>query len=68
MNYEKCSCCNKKSHLLFKCKCEKMYCTSHILPEKHKCTNMKKHSEESFKINKDTLLKNKIIVQKIEPI
>jgi hypothetical protein len=33
----KCSCCKKKTHLEFKCSCEKVFCVSCQLPEAHKC-------------------------------
>jgi predicted nucleic acid binding AN1-type Zn finger protein len=33
----KCSYCKKKSHLEFKCACEKVFCVACQLPEAHKC-------------------------------
>jgi len=33
----RCSCCKKKTHLEFKCACEKTFCVSCQLPEVHKC-------------------------------
>ena len=38
--------CKKKCVIHFKCKCCKVYCIKHQLPEKHKCD----HKEELFKI------------------
>ena len=34
----KCSCCKKKSHLEFKCKCGGVYCTVCRTPEVHGCS------------------------------
>ena len=39
----RCNVCNKKVHTAFVaimgvCKCEKLYCSKHIFPEKHNCT------------------------------
>lgn len=33
----KCHCCKKKTHLEFKCQCEKVFCTHCRLPEIHAC-------------------------------
>lgn len=33
----RCSCCKKKTHLEFKCACEKTFCVTCQLPEVHKC-------------------------------
>ena len=33
----KCACCKKKSHIEFKCQCEKTFCVQCRLPEIHKC-------------------------------
>ena len=35
----KCSHCKKKSHLEFKCQCEKVFCIHCRLPEVHVCLN-----------------------------
>jgi len=37
MKEERCKCCNKKSHLLFECKCKNFYCLKDLQQEKHKC-------------------------------
>jgi predicted nucleic acid binding AN1-type Zn finger protein len=34
----KCSCCKKKSHLEFKCKCGGVYCARCRTPEVHTCS------------------------------
>ena len=35
---KKCFCCGKsKRVILLKCRCEKIFCSSHLLPEKHQC-------------------------------
>ena len=39
--------CRKKSLIHFKCKCYKIYCIKHQLPENHKC----EYKEDIFKIN-----------------
>jgi hypothetical protein len=65
---ERCFECKKSSHVLIKCKCLKSFCTRHLLPEIHKCSEMKKHSEESFNKNKDKLMNEKIIAKKIDVI
>jgi hypothetical protein len=36
--------CKKKCIIYFKCKCCKVYCIKHQLPEKHNC----EHKEELF--------------------
>ncbi len=36
----KCHFCNKYSLILLNCGCKNQYCTRHVLPEKHKCTNI----------------------------
>lgn len=36
---ERCDFCRKKVGLLgFKCKCDKLFCTSHLQPEIHSCS------------------------------
>lgn len=42
----RCELCNKKCLIEFKCKCCKIYCIKHQLPEKHKC----EYKEELFTI------------------
>lgn len=43
----RCELCNKKCIIHFKCKCCKVYCIKHQLPEKHECS----YKEELFAIN-----------------
>jgi len=38
--------CKKKCVIHFKCKCCKIYCIKHYLPEKHKC----EYKEELFQL------------------
>ena len=42
----RCQECNKKMVIHFTCKCCKIYCLKHQLPELHKCT----YKEELFKL------------------
>lgn len=42
----RCEICKKKCVIHFKCKCCKVYCIKHQLPEKHEC----EYKEELFKI------------------
>lgn len=52
----RCTMCNKKLGLLgFECKCNLMFCSSHLNPETHSCTFDYK-SEQSKKLEK-TLVK-----------
>ena len=42
----RCELCKKKCIIYFKCKCSKVYCIKHQLPEKHECH----YKEELFVI------------------
>ena len=42
----RCEVCKKKCIIHFKCKCSKVHCIKHQLPENHKCD----HKEELFVI------------------
>ena len=66
--FGRCNECNKKSHILFKCKCLNEYCNKHILPEIHKCKNIELYNAESFEKNKDSVVKNSIKSKKIDVI
>jgi len=33
----KCKSCNRKTHLILKCRCEHMFCVNHIQAEYHDC-------------------------------
>ena len=49
---DKCSFCNKKKLIIFKCKCGLCFCQKHYIPEKHNCTFDYK-TEQKIKILKD---------------
>jgi len=54
----KCNICKKKINLaeeiISKCKCDKMHCSSHRLPEYHECKNINEMKE----ISKNVLAKS----------
>ena len=62
---KKCFCCGKsKRVILLKCRCEKIFCSSHLLPEKHECKfDYKEHSKKILEKGNP-----KIICPKIAPI
>jgi hypothetical protein len=51
----KCFVCKKKTIIVFTCKCEKVVCLKHRLPEEHKC----EQEQSLFKV--ETFIKDKII-------
>lgn len=59
----KCSKCNKKIMLEFKCRCEKVFCIKHKNPEDHKCTfdfvadAKKKLAKKNIKVVNEKLTK-----------
>ncbi len=54
----RCSCCKKKTHLEFKCSCEKVFCVTCQLPEVHKC-----------EVKRDVkIVLDKVIAEKVEKI
>jgi predicted nucleic acid binding AN1-type Zn finger protein len=55
-----CNICRKYSSFLLECKCKNKYCSSHILPEIHKCLKLDEFRQEAFNKNKESLLKNAI--------
>jgi len=64
-NYKnKCLKCLKFSSFLLLCKCGHDYCTKHILPEVHDCSNIQDFRELAYERNKETLLKNATVIQK----
>ena len=59
---EKCYKCNKKSMILYECKCQKKFCIRHKHAEIHKCQFDYKQEQ------KDKLIKNKVEFRKINLI
>lgn len=57
----KCQECNKKSHILLRCQCEKLLCLLHRNHIDHKCTIDPKKALEQ---NKQTLLGTLVSVAK----
>lgn len=57
-----CANCNKKNRSFFlKCKCDKLFCTSCLLPEIHGCVQIAKFQEFSADLPKCTPSKIDII-------
>jgi len=60
----KCCCCNKSVNVMgFDCKCGNRYCSTHRLPEEHKCTF--NHKEEGLNNLKTKLISEKTVPEKI---
>ena len=62
---KKCFCCGKRKRvILLKCRCEKIFCSSHLLPENHECKfDYKEHSKNLLEKSNP-----KIICQKVPSI
>lgn len=60
---KKCFCCGKKRRvILLKCRCEQIFCQSHLLPEKHNCNfNYKEHSKKILEKGNPKVERPKII-------
>jgi predicted nucleic acid binding AN1-type Zn finger protein len=54
----RCKQCNHKGSFLLKCKCNNYYCTKHLLPELHKCTELQSFKKEAFEKNEKILLES----------
>lgn len=52
----KCKQCNRVGSFLLKCKCGNCYCTKHLLPEVHFCTEMQAFKKEAYEKNEKKLL------------
>ena len=48
MNNERCYKCNKKTKIMMRCTCNKLFCIKHYTPTKHNCT---KSIENDKKVN-----------------
>lgn len=59
----RCSECNKKSFVVFDCKCKKHFCTHHRLPEKHNCMQIYEIQRLQHSLNE-----KKIIDYSIKPV
>lgn len=55
----RCSVCNKKSLMMFDCKCNKKFCNKHRLPEVHNCDYDFKLDKDKMKINNPKIINNK---------
>jgi len=55
----RCYLCNKKTLLIFDCKCDGKFCNKHRLPEVHNCTYDFKTDKEKLKINNPKIINNK---------
>ena len=56
----KCAMCNKKTMFTFTCKCDKVFCTKHRMPEEHNCTfDFKSYAKDKLKINNPKIINNK---------
>lgn len=53
----RCDRCKKNCVIIFKCKCEKMHCITHMSPELHEC---KCDNKELFKVA-SKIVKDKVI-------
>lgn len=62
-----CPTCSRKVNMLIgKCKyCSQTYCASHRLPEQHQCENIKSCKEEHYIKNKERVLNEKCVGDKI---
>ena len=64
--YMRCFVCNKKllaiiAPMIGWCKCEKIFCSKHILPEKHNCTfDHKSKQREEMKKNMPVIVSDKV--------
>lgn len=58
----RCHCCQKKVGLLgVECKCTKVFCNLHRLPEEHECTfDYKKHGKERLQKEHKKVIASKI--------
>ena len=66
MHCEIANCKSKVIIILGDCKyCQGHFCSSHRLQEDHKCQGLDLCRRESFERNKEKLMKEKVIVQKI---
>ena len=55
--------CNRKLGISFPCKCEKRFCSLHLMPENHLCTfNYKKHGQEQIR-KKNPVVQNAKITE-----
>lgn len=54
--FKRCDTCNKKTSVLLDCKCNKVFCSKHILPESHKCVELEKFKKDAYILNEKKLL------------
>jgi len=64
----RCNQCNKKSHLLFPCKCDMVFCNKHLQPEIHQCISMDKYREDARKCLEKRLKEEKVCPLKVDII
>jgi len=58
---EKCTKCNKKSHILLDCKCSSKYCLKCINAVIHSCTfDYRKETQEKLKIQNPVTISKKV--------
>lgn len=53
----RCKHCNCKSSVILDCKCNNKYCTKHLLPEIHKCSELIKFRQEAHDQNEKLIIK-----------
>ncbi len=65
MDAKKCTFCSKKIGIVntFTCKCEKVYCNLHRMPENHKCSHMDGFKTEGRKRLETQLVK--VVAEKV---
>lgn len=63
----KCSKCNKKN-MLFDCKCSNKFCIQHLQPEVHDCKCINEFRKIAKEKNTNTLLKNKVVKEKLQKV
>lgn len=57
----RCATCNKKTLMTFECKCNKIFCNKHRMPEDHDCTfDFKSHGKNKLKINNPKIINDKL--------
>ena len=60
-NTDKCMKCNKKTLILYKCKCEKQFCRNHKYSDNHNCSyNYKLKQQEFLQKSNPIIIPNKI--------
>lgn len=62
----RCKKCNQKSSVLLGCKCNNHFCTKHLLPELHNCTEMDNFRKDAHDKNEKKVLEQSVKKEKLE--